>query len=172
MDLRKLQLLALALFLTPVASGQEVSPADQQSTVRPSAQPAPSASPAPEGPEQGLEARNQWKQLAPEQREQFRKNFHRWQQMPPEAREALRLVEQNRRERQIAEADQAISDSKLQLDEAQQKAFRRRFLEESRKIEKALRQEMELKRKAQIKALGETLKQELTTPPEPSQRTN
>lgn len=101
--------------------------------------------------------------MPPEKRDHFRKNLERWKNLPEEARAALRSTEQQRRRRLHGEAEQALANSKLQLDEPQRKAYRKRYIEERRKIEKTLHEEMAAKRKPLLEELNQRLQKEFSS---------
>src|SRR5438270_14094666 len=77
--------------------------------------------------------RQQWRSMSPEDRQRFRSNAERWLAMPPEQREALRMREVMRRERLRHEAETALRDSGLQLEDERRQQFEQRYLEERRK---------------------------------------
>lgn len=148
MALGKLQLLATAFFACQLLGAPEPQPA------------IPLGAADQEAPLTKEDARKEWETMPPERREQFRKNFERWKNMPEEARQALRRAEQQRRRRLRDHADRALNDSKLQLDEQQSEAYKQRYIRERIKIEKALREELEAKRKPLLEELSARLKKD------------
>jgi hypothetical protein len=89
-------------------------------------------------------------------------------QMTPQERTLMREREILRRERLKREADEALRDAGLRLDQERRNLFEQRYLQERRRIERELNQETEMKRKQELPALNERLKkefQETTTSP-------
>lgn len=95
--------------------------------------------------------------LSPEERGRFERNKARWDALAPDEKEALRKHHEERRERMMRSIDRAIEESGLKLDEPQRRAFARRFMEERRRIEHDLRQEMNEKRKKAVSELIQKL---------------
>lgn len=81
-------------------------------------------------------------------------------QMSPQERDLMRQREVLRRERLKREADQALRDAGLRLDQERQNLFEQRYLQERRRIERELNQETEARRKQQLPVLNERLKKE------------
>lgn len=108
-------------------------------------------------------ARERWRQMSPEDRQRFRSNAERWLRLPPAEQRALRNREILRRARIRQEADQALKDSGLQLDEEKRQLYERRYLQERRKIERGLRQELQQKRERELAPVMEDLKKEFGT---------
>ena len=103
-------------------------------------------------------------QLSPEERQAFRKNAERWLQMGPEERNLLRQREKIRRERLKSEAEAAMRQLDLRLDQNARDQFEARYLQERRRIERDLRQEVEAKRQRELPQLNERLKNEFQPP--------
>jgi hypothetical protein len=103
-------------------------------------------------------------QLSPEERQTFRKNAERWLQMGPEERNLLRQREKIRRERMRSEAEAAMRQLDLRLDQNARDQFEARYLQERRRIERELRQEVEAKRQRELPQLNERLKNEFQPP--------
>lgn len=99
-------------------------------------------------------------QLSAEERQTFRKNAERWLKMNQQQREALRQLERDRRERLKNEADTALSQSGLRLDQKAREQFESRYFQERRKIERSLREEFESKKQQELPQLNERLKNE------------
>lgn len=110
------------------------------------------------------DTRKKWRTLPPQQQEHFRKNLEIWKQMPPEKKEGLRRSAEWRRKTVRTDAEQLKSELQLQLSPEQEQQFLRRYVEERRKIEQSLREEMEAKRKPLLKELGSRLQQEFSSP--------
>jgi hypothetical protein len=81
-------------------------------------------------------------------------------QMGPEERNLMRQRERAHRERLKREAEIALRDAGLRLDQKKRDLFEQRYLQERRKIERELQQEVEAKRHQQLPALNERLKKE------------
>ena len=110
-------------------------------------------------------ARERWQQMSPEDRQRFRSNAERWLRMPPEQQRALRDREDLRRQRMRREADAAIKQSGLQLEAEKRELYERRYLQERRRIERGLRQELEEKRQRELAPVMENLKKEFSEQP-------
>jgi len=93
-----------------------------------------------------------------EDRQIFRKNAERWMQMGPAERRIMRERENAYRERVQREVDAALHDSGLRLEGEKRAQFEQRYLQERRRIEHSLRQEIESKRQEQLPALQQRLK--------------
>lgn len=72
----------------------------------------------------------------------------------------MRQREISRRERLKREADDALRDAGLRLDQQRRDLFEQRYLQERRRIERELIQETEARRRQQLPALNERLKKE------------
>jgi len=99
-------------------------------------------------------------QLSPEERQAFRKNAERWLRMNPEQQKLLRERYNLHRQQLKNEAEAALRQSGLRLDQSARDQFEARYLQERRKIERDLRQEVETKRQQQLPVLQERLKKE------------
>jgi hypothetical protein len=98
--------------------------------------------------------------MSPEDRQVFRRNAERWMQMSPAERNLMREQERLHRERLKREAEAALRDAGLRLDQEKRELFEQRYLQERRKMERALRQEIETKRNQELPALNDRLKKE------------
>lgn len=103
-------------------------------------------------------------QLSPEERQAFQRNAERWLQMGPEQRNILREREKARQEQMKREAAAALRDSGLYVDPNARDVFESRYVQERRRIEQALRKEVEAKRQQQLRELNERLKHEFQSP--------
>jgi hypothetical protein len=112
------------------------------------------------GPRGFRPARERWRQMSPDDRQRIRSNAARWLQMPPEERQQLRLREGLRRQRIQQEARAALQDSGLQLEAEKRELYERRYIQERRRIERALRQDLEERRQREIAPVVESLKKE------------
>ena len=121
---------------------------------------------APERPSRP--ARERWRDLSPEDRQRFRSNAEKWRQMEPEERREWRARQDFRRQRIKREADQALRESGLQLEADKRDLYELRYLQERRRIEQALRQELEEKRRRELAPVVERLKREFSEPHAPS----
>jgi hypothetical protein len=86
-------------------------------------------------------------------------------QMGPEERKLMREREKVHRERIQHEVDTVLRESGLRLDREKRDLFEQRYMQERRRIEHALREEVESKRQEQLPALKERLKKEFQEPP-------
>jgi hypothetical protein len=98
--------------------------------------------------------------MSPEDRQVFRRNAERWMQMSAAERNLMRAREKVHREELKREADAALRDEGLRLDQQKRQLFEQRYLQERRRMERALRQEVEAKRKQELPALNDRLKKE------------
>ncbi len=80
--------------------------------------------------------------------------------MSPEERKILRERENLRRERINRETEAALHDSGLRLDQEKRAMFESRYMQERRKMEQLLRQQIETERQQQLPALIQQLKKE------------
>lgn len=106
------------------------------------------------------DVRERWNQLPPDERQTFQRNAERWLRMTPQQQNVLRQREKVRRARMKTEADRALRQSGLQLDPSARDLYEARYFQERRRIERALRQEIEAKRQQQLPTLSERLKGE------------
>ena len=81
-------------------------------------------------------------------------------QMTPEQRNLMRQRENMRRQTMTREADAAVRDSGLQLNQQQRARFESRYIQERRKVEQSLRQQLESERQKEIPALIQQLRKE------------
>jgi hypothetical protein len=108
--------------------------------------------------------RERWFSLSPEDRQNFRRNAERWMQMGPEERRVMREREKVQRERIQHEVDAVLRESGLRLEGEKRDLFEQRYMQERRRIEHALREEVDSKRQEQLPALKERLKKEFQEP--------
>jgi len=80
--------------------------------------------------------------------------------MSPQERQVMRQREALRRERIRRETDTALRDSGLLLDPERRNLFESRYIQERRKIEQSLRQQIETERQQQLPSLIQQLKKE------------
>ena len=104
--------------------------------------------------------RERFYRLSPEERQAFQRNAERWLRMNPEQQKILREREQIRRQQMKVEAEAAMRQSGLRLDGSARDQWEARYLQERRRIERALQQEYQIKRQQQLPQLNERLKSE------------
>lgn len=109
-------------------------------------------------------ARERWRQMSPENRQQFRSNAERWFALPPEERQMLRERQGARRQRLQREVEAAREQSGLQLEAEKRALYEQRYLDERRRIERALREELKEKRQRELGPVVEQLKKEFAQP--------
>src|SRR6266446_9497015 len=122
----------------------------------------PGPGPARRPPVQSV--RERWSSLPPADRQIFRRNAERWMRMSPQERQIMRERENLRRERIRRETEAALHDSGLLLDPERRDLFESRYIQERRKIEQGLRQQIETERQQQLPALIQQLKKEFQPP--------
>jgi hypothetical protein len=108
--------------------------------------------------------RERFMALPPQDRQIFQRNAERWMQMGPEERMIMREREKIYRARVSREMDTALRDSGLHLEGDKRAQFEQRYLQERRRIEHSLRQEVECKRQQELPAIQERLKKEFSEP--------
>ncbi|MBV9617623.1 MAG: hypothetical protein JO201_00290 [Verrucomicrobia bacterium] len=106
--------------------------------------------------------RERFMALPPQDRQIFQRNAERWMQMGPEERMIMREREKTYRARVSKEVDAALRESGLHLEGEKRVQFEQRYLQERRRIEHSLRQEVETKRQQELPAMQERLKQEFS----------
>ncbi len=80
--------------------------------------------------------------------------------MTPEQRNLMRQRENARQQIMTRDADAAVRDSGLQLNPQQRAQFESRYIQERRKVEQSLRQQIETERQKEIPALIQQLRKE------------
>jgi hypothetical protein len=98
--------------------------------------------------------------MPPEARQNFQRNAELWMRMSPEQRNLMRQRESIRRQIITREADAAVRDSGLQLNPQERAKFESRYVQERRKVEQGLRQQIEAERQKELPALIQQLKKE------------
>src|SRR6266853_55771 len=111
---------------------------------------------APSGPS----VKDRWLAMPPDARQSFRRNADLWMQMTPEQRNLMRQRENMRRQTITQEADAAVRDSGLQLNPQERARFESRYIQERRKVEQSLRQQIQTERQKEIPALIQQLRKE------------
>jgi len=98
--------------------------------------------------------------MPPAARQNFRRNAEIWMRMTPEQRNLMRQRENLRREIIKRESEQALRESGLHLSPQERALFEARYIQERRKVERALRQQIEAERQKEIPTLIQELKKE------------
>jgi uncharacterized protein DUF3106 len=114
----------------------------------------------PHGPPPSQSIRERWLAMPPEARQNFRRNAERWMQMSPEERSVLRQRENLRLETIKRETEAALRESGLRLNPQERAQFESRYIQERRKVEQTLRQQIEAERQKELPALIQQLKKE------------
>src|SRR5882757_6843038 len=114
----------------------------------------------PHGAPSGQSIRERWLAMPPDARQNFRRNADLWMQMTPEQRNLMRQRENMRRQIITREADAAVRDSGLQLNPQERARFESRYIQERRKVEQSLRQQVETERQKEIPTLIQQLRKE------------
>jgi hypothetical protein len=104
--------------------------------------------------------RERWLALPPSEQQNFRRNAERWMRMSPQERQVMRERENLRREQIRRETEAALRDSGLRLEPEKRAQFESRYSQERRKMEQALRHQIESERQQQLPALIRELKKE------------
>src|SRR5258708_39738645 len=116
----------------------------------PSSQPHGPPSGQPQRPPSGQSVRDRWLSMPPDARQNFQRNAQLWMQMTPEQRNLMRQRENARQQIMTRDADAAVRDSGLQLNPQQRAQFESRYIQERRKVEQSLRQQIETERQKEI----------------------
>ena len=98
--------------------------------------------------------------MPPAARQNFQRNAERWLRMSPEERNVLRQRENQRRETIRRETEAALRDSGLHLNPQERAQFESRYIQERRKVERTLRQQIQTERQQQLPELIRQLKKE------------
>src|SRR5262250_2991696 len=114
----------------------------------------------PRGAPSAQSVRERWLAMPPDARQNFQRNAELWMRMTPEQRNLMRQRENTRRQIITREADSAVRDSGLQLNPQQRAQFESRYIQERRKVEQSLRQQIEAERQKDLPALIQQLKKE------------
>ena len=114
----------------------------------------------PNGPGSGQSVRDRWLAMPQNARQNFQRNAELWMQMTPEQRNLMRQRENARRQIITRDADAAVRDSGLQLNPQERARFESRYIQERRKVEQSLRQQIETERQKEIPALIQQLRKE------------
>ena len=106
----------------------------------------------------GQTVKERWLAMPPDARQNFQRNAQLWMQMTPEQRNVMRQRETVRRQVMTRDADTAVRDSGLQLNPQERARFESRYIQERRKVEQSLRQQIETERQKEIPALIQQLR--------------
>jgi hypothetical protein len=98
--------------------------------------------------------------MPPDVRQNFQRNAELWMKMTPEQRNLMRQRENVRQQIITRDADAAVRDSGLQLNPQERARFESRYIQERRKFEQSLRQQIETERQKEIPALIQQLRKE------------
>jgi hypothetical protein len=98
--------------------------------------------------------------MPPEARQKFQRNAERWLRMSPAERDEMRHRENLRRETIRRQTEAALRQSGLQLNPQERARFESRYIQERRKVEQSLRQQIEMERQKEIPALIQQLRKE------------
>jgi len=112
------------------------------------------------GAPSGQSVRERWLAMPPDARQNFQRNAQLWMQMTPEQRNLMRQRETVRRQMMTRDADAAVRESGLQLNPQERAQFESRYIQERRKVEQSLRQQIETERQKEIPALIQQLRKE------------
>jgi hypothetical protein len=104
--------------------------------------------------------KERWLAMPPDARQNFQRNAQLWMQMTPEQRNVMRQRETVRRQVMTRDADTAVRDSGLQLNPQERARFESRYIQERRKVEQSLRQQIETERQKEIPELIQQLRKE------------
>src|SRR5438874_4103239 len=114
----------------------------------------------PHGRPPSQNIRERWMAMPPAARQNFQRNAERWLRMSPEERNVMRQRENLRRETIRRETEAALRDSGLHLSPQERSQFESRYIQERRRVERGLRQQIESERQQQLPALIQELKKE------------
>jgi ketol-acid reductoisomerase len=89
-------------------------------------------------------------------------NLKAWQTLSDDQKQALRDRDGQLRKRATEEASALIADSNLSPEQAEQ--FQKRYIEERRKVDTSLKQELELRRKTELEEIAQRLRKEIQSP--------
>ena len=104
--------------------------------------------------------RDRWLAMPPEARQNFQRNAERWMRMSPAERNVLRQRENLRQQTIKRETDAALRQSGLNLNPQERAQFESRYIQERRRVEQTLRQQIEAERQKELPALIQQLKKE------------
>ena len=100
--------------------------------------------------------------LPPEKKKQLLENLKAWQTLSDDQKQTLRDRDGQLRKRAAEEASALIADSNLSPEQTEQ--FQKRYIEERRKVDTSLKQELELRRKTELEEIAQRLRKEVQSP--------
>jgi len=100
--------------------------------------------------------------MTPEQKNHLIENIKAWEQLTPELKQALRARDKSLRKNISDEVDEAVQGAGLSAE--QKDLFEKRYKEERKKLELALRMELDSRRKESLQEIVTRLKQEVAAP--------
>jgi hypothetical protein len=146
---------------------EQLSPDQQQKFLQSLRHPQSPGDPKEGARMEGLH--KMFQQLSPDQQQNIVQNLHRWQALSDDEREDLRRRERIRKQKQEASTNEAYQKSGLQLNEEQRNQFRKRYIQERKKLEEQLQHETQEKRQQGNAAIVEELKKEFSKQPSANQ---
>jgi hypothetical protein len=159
--------LAVAESQAQVASSPPASSSQTSSST--GSAPAPQSASSPSTSAGRFELlRKAFEQLSTEQQERILQNFHRWQDLSQDEKEVLRQRERVQRQKLEASINEAYQKSGLQLNDEQRAQFRKRYLQERRRLEEQIVHDEQEKRQVGNSAIIETLKKEFSNQKPPA----
>jgi hypothetical protein len=145
---------------SPTSSTQTSS---TQSSSTPASTTAPQSTTSPSTSASRFEVlRKAFEQLSAEQQERILQNFHRWQDLSQDEKEVLRQRERVQRQKLESSINEAYQKSGLQLNDEQRAQFRKRYLQERRRLEEQIVHDEQEKRQAGNSGIIEMLKKEFS----------
>ena len=157
---KKSQLCKLTVGLSAFALFCSAAKGQPQSHRPVGRQPAGPSHGPPQGRPQVPSTRDRLMAMPPAARQNFQRNAERWLRMSPAERNVMRQRENLRRETIRRETDAALRDSGLRLNSQERAQFESRYIQERRRVERTLRQQIESERQQQLPALIQELKKE------------
>jgi hypothetical protein len=154
----------VGFFAALILLGFAIAPGESQvASASPSSSTTPVASATPSTSSGRFELlRKAFDQLSPEQQERILQNLRRWQDLSADEREVLRQRERVQKQKQEASINEAYLKSGLQLNEEQRATFRKRYLQERRRLEEQLLHEIQEKRQIGNTAIIDSLRKEFS----------
>lgn len=98
--------------------------------------------------------------LPPGRQAMFQRNLPRWQAMSPGEQEFLRRRYEQRREMRRVQAERAMTESGLRLDEDNRVRYQYRYGQERRRLERELRRAADAERTRRLPELNDRLRRE------------
>src|SRR4030095_985630 len=115
---------------------------------------------APHGRPPAPSIRERWQAMPPAAPQNFHRHAERCMSMSTAERNVMRQRENLRRETIRRETEAAVRDSGLHLNPQERAQFESRYIQERRKVERTLRQQIEAERQKDLPALIQQLKKE------------